>query len=79
MSALYLYLLPKDKECCANEDSDLYNVKNYFIIIIIIKAISKTIFKTMVRRFRVITMIINDFHIFGRNTNAFSFAFPLFN
>ena len=31
VSALYLYLLAKDKECCANEDSDidLYNVKNY--------------------------------------------------
>ena len=29
----------------------------------------------MVRRFRVITMVINYFHIFGQNTNKFSFAF----
>ena len=28
VSALYLYLLPKDKECCANEDSNLHNVKS---------------------------------------------------
>ena len=59
MSALYLYLLLKDKECCADEDSDLYNVK------------------TMVRRFHVITMIINDFRILGRNTNIVSPACPL--
>ena len=51
------------QECCANEDSDLYNVKNYGSYC----------------RFHVITMIINDFHIFGRNTNTFSFAFPLVN
>ena len=61
VSALYLYLSPKDKECCANEDSNLHNVK------------------TMVRGFRVIKVIINDFHIIGRNTNAFSFAFSLVN
>ena len=59
MSALYPYLLPKDTECCANEDSDHYNIKNYGSYVPCNNV-----------------MIINDFLIFGRNTNTFHSLSP---